>query len=226
MIIPESERSTAPLVGEKVFSHPDMVRANEYVLHEYTPPVRNVCIFVPCAKVKPYHTSPSHRNYDQVIFSVLAPEEVHIVAFGTCGVTPRELDTEYPFAHYDFVLGNCNVLSVKKRFVELESKRLYHYLEKTRNTYKHRIAYCTGDFRQAMQRACKKTDLDVTILPHAETLERCRVRGRKFEYGSLSNVHYLADLRAALLSISNASAQDVHLETLEKTVGDNDWYLL
>jgi predicted RNA-binding protein len=226
MIIPESERSPAPLVGEKVFSHPDMVRANEYVLHEYTPPVRNVCIFVPCAKVKPYHTSPSHRNYDQVIFSVLAPEEVHIVAFGTCGVTPRELDTEYPFAHYDFVLGNCNVLSVKKRFVELESKRLYHYLEKTRNTYKHRIAYCTGDFRQAMQRACKKTDLDVTILPHAETLERCRVRGRKFEYGSLSNVHYLADLRAALLSISNASAQDVHLETLEKTVGDNDWYLL
>ena len=226
MIIPESERSPAPLVGEKVFSHPDMVRANEYVLHEYTPPVRNVCIFVPCAKVKPYHTSPSHRKYDKVIFSVLAPEEVHIVAFGTCGVTPRELDTEYPFAHYDFVLGNCNVLSVKKRFVELESKRLYHYLEKTRNTYKHRIAYCTGDFRQAMQRACKKTDLDVTILPHAETLERCRVRGRKFEYGSLSNVHYLADLRAALLSISNASAQDVHLETLEKTVGDNDWYLL
>jgi predicted RNA-binding protein len=226
MIIPESERSTAPLVGDKVFSHPDMVRANEYVLREYTPPVRNVCIFVPCAKVKPYHTSPSHRNYDKVIFSVLAPEEVHIVAFGTCGVTPRELDTEYPFAHYDFVLGNCNVLSVKKRFVELESKRLYHYLEKTRNTYKHRIAYCTGDFRQAMQRACKKTDLDVTILPHAETLERCRVRDRKFEYGSLSNVHYLADLRAALLSISNASAQDVHLETLEKTVGDNDWYLL
>src|SRR5665647_3791152 len=80
MIIPESERSPAPLVGEKVFSHPDMVRANEYVLHEYTPPVRNVCIFVPCAKVKPYHTSPSHRNYDKVIFSVLAPEEVHILS--------------------------------------------------------------------------------------------------------------------------------------------------
>jgi predicted RNA-binding protein len=226
MIIPESERSAAPLVGEKVFSHPDMVRANEYVLHDYVPPLRNVCVFVPCAKVKPYHLSPSHRNYDKVIFSVLAPEEVHIVAFGTCGVTPRELDTEYPFANYDFVLGNCNVLSVKKRFVELESSRLYQYLEKTRNTYKHRIAYCTGDFREAMKRACKKTDLDVTIVPHAETLERCRVPGRKFEYGSLSNIQYLTDLRAALLSISTASPQDVPLETLEKTVGDNDWYLL
>ncbi len=226
MIIPESERSSAPLVGEKVFSHPDMERANQYVLCEYTPPMRNVCVFVPCAKVKPYHTSPSHRNYDKVIFSVLAPREVHIVAFGTCGVTPRELDTEYPFAHYDFVLGNCNVLSVKKRFVELESSRLYKYLEKTRNTYRHRIAYCTGDFRKAMQRACQKTDLEVTIVPHEETLERCRVRGRKFEYGSLSNVQYLTDLKAVLLSISKASPQDVPLETPEKTVGDNDWYLL
>ncbi|MGZ7194305.1 MAG: DUF5591 domain-containing protein [Halobacteriota archaeon] len=225
MIIPESERSNAPLVGEKVFSHPDMVRANEFVLREYTPPVRNVCVFVPCAKVKPYHTSPSHRNYDKVIFSVLAPEEVHIVTFGTCGITPRELDTEYPFAHYDFVLGDCNILSVKKRFVELESMRLYRYLEKTRNTYKHRIAYCTGDFRQAMQKACTKTELDVTIMPRAETLERCRVRGRKFEYGSLSNVHYLADLRAALLTVPNTSAQDGPLETPEKTLGDNDWYL-
>ena len=67
--------------------------------------MRNVCVFVPCAKVKPYHTSPSHRNYDKVIFSVLAPEEVHIVTFGTCGITPRELDTEYPFAHYDLYLA-------------------------------------------------------------------------------------------------------------------------
>jgi len=226
MIIPESERSAAPLIGEKIFAHPDMVRANEYVLREYKPPVRHVCVFVPCAKVKPYHTSPSHRNYDKVIFSVLAPEEVHIVAFGTCGVTPRELDAEYPFANYDFVLGNCNALSVKKRFVELESDRLYQYLEKTRNNYRHRIAYCTGDFREAMQRACTKTDLDVTIMPRAETLERCRVRGRKFEYGSLSNVEYLADLRDALLSTSQNSPQDAPLAKLENTVGDNDWYLL
>jgi archaeosine synthase len=226
MIIPESERSAAPLVGETVFSHPDIDRANEYVLCEYTPPQRTVCVFVPCAKVKPYHTSPSHRNYDKVIFSVLTPEEVHIVAFGTCGVTPRELDTEYPFAHYDFVLGNCNVTSVKKRFVELESRRLRRYLEKTRSTYLHRIAYCVGDFREAMVKACNKTDLDVTIVPHKETLERCRVRGRKFEYGSLSNVQYLADLHNALLSISAASPHEARLENLEKTGGDNDWFLL
>jgi archaeosine synthase len=226
MIIPESERSTQPLVGAKIFSHPDMVRANEFVLNEYVPPRRDVCVFVPCAKVKPYRTSPSHRNYDKVIFSVFAPEDVHIVAFGTCGVTPRELDTEYPFTDYDFVLGDCNVLSVKKRFIELESRRLVRYLKRTRSNYRHRVAYCTGDFRKAMMKACEKSETRVIIVPHKETLERCRLRNRKFEYGSLSNAQYLVDLSDVLLSIRGASAGDMRLKGLEKTVGDDDWYLL
>jgi archaeosine synthase len=226
MIIPESERSSLPLVGEKVFAHPDMVRANEYVLCDYVAPVREVLIFVPCAKVKPYHTSPSHQNYDKVIFGVLAPEDVHIVAFGTCGVTPRELDAEYPFANYDFVLGDCDVVSVKKKFIEMEGARLYRYLEKTRSNYCHRIAYCTGDFRKAMQQACEMTDLAVTILPRQETLERCRVRGRRFEYGSLSNAHYLADLKDALCSLVVDPSEDVQFGTLKKVLFDDDWYIL
>ncbi|HYA32916.1 MAG TPA: DUF5591 domain-containing protein [Candidatus Bathyarchaeia archaeon] len=225
MIIPPAERSRAPLVGEKVFAHPDMVRANEYVLRDYEPPMRHILIFVPCAKVKPYHTSPSHRNYDEVIFSVAAPEEVHIVAFGTCGVAPRELDEEYPFADYDFVLGDCDVVSVRKKFVELESVRLYRYLEKTRANYCHRIAYCIGDFRKAMQRACEMTDLAVTILPTEETLARCRVRGRRFEYGSLSKSHYLAELKDTLRALTPDAVDDVRVEVLAKVLYDDDWYI-
>jgi predicted RNA-binding protein len=176
--------------------------------------------------VKPYHTSPSHQNYDKVIFSVLEPEEVHIVAFGTCGVTPRELDIEYPFADYDFVLGDCDILSVKRRFIDLESARLHRYLEKTRSNYRHRVAYCTGDFRKAMQKTCEMTDLAVTILPRQETLESCRVRGRRFEYGSLSNPRYLADLKDALRSLVGPPREDVQVGTLAKAVYDYDWYLL
>lgn len=225
MIIPDAERSQIPLVGEKIFVHPDMVRANEYILQEYTAPTRKACIFVPCAKVKPYHTSPSHHNYDATIFSILDPEEVHIVAFGTCGVTPRELDAEYPFAHYDFVLGDCNVTSVKKRFIELESARLYRYLEKTRGSYQHRAAYCTGDFRTAMERACQMTDIDVVILPRQETLERHRVVGRKFEYGSLSNTAYLDDLRDALLEMSPLRPREMPQDAIIEAPRDHDWYL-
>ncbi|MGZ4916710.1 MAG: DUF5591 domain-containing protein [Halobacteriota archaeon] len=225
MIIPDTDRSPLPLKGDKIFVHPDMVRANEYVLREYSPPTRKVCIFVPCAKIKPYHTSPSHHNYDAIIFSVLPPEDVHIVAFGTCGVTPRELDAEYPFAHYDFVLGDCNVTSVKKRFIELEGTRLCRYLEKTRTSYQHRLAYCTGDFRTAMERACQMTNIDVAVLPRQETLEQHRVPGRKFEYGSLSKGAYLADLNDALQELSSRSPRDVPHETIIEAPRDHDWYL-
>ncbi len=226
MIIPEEERSDKPLAGEKVFSHPDMIRANEYILTEYVAPVRDICIFVPCAKVKPYHTSPSHKNYDRVILSILKPEQVHIVTFGTCGVTPRELDAEYPFTSYSFVLGDCNVTSVKKQFVELESDRLYRYLEKTRHNYKYRIAYCSGDFRKAMVNACEMTDIEVAIVPKDETLEKFRVRGRKFEYGSLSKVQYLNDLKDVLRSIYPDVHADFEVECETRPLLDNDWYLV
>jgi len=226
MIIPEEERSSKPLKGEKVFSHPDMIRANEYVLIEYVAPVRDMCIFVPCAKVKPYHTSPSHKNYDRVILGILKPEQVHIVTFGTCGVTPRELDAEYPFTSYSFVLGNCNVMSVKEQFIELESDRLLRYLEKTRHNYKYRIAYCSGDFRKAMLKAREMTDIEVAIVPKDETLEKYRVRGRKFEYGSLSKVQYLNDLKDAISSKYPDAHADFDFEDEKRPLLDNDWYLV
>jgi predicted RNA-binding protein len=35
MIIPEYERSSEPMKGERVLTHPDMQRANEWILREY-----------------------------------------------------------------------------------------------------------------------------------------------------------------------------------------------
>lgn len=84
-IIPEDERSDLPLDTDEVIYHPDMIRANEWVLSEYKAPVRDVCIFVPCAKKKPYHESPSHKIFDKVIFGLLGPEQVHVVVFEHAG---------------------------------------------------------------------------------------------------------------------------------------------
>ena len=77
-----------------------------------------------------------------------------------------------------------------------------------------------------MQQACEMTDIAVTILPRQETLERCRVRGRRFEYGSLSNAQYLADLKDALRSLVVDPREDVQVGTLVKALYDHDWYLL
>lgn len=225
MIIPEDERSKEPIRGERVLTHPDMIKANEWILSEaYRPPQREFCIFVPCAKVKPYHTSPSHKMYDRIIYSILSPEEVHIVTFGTCGVTPRELDEEYPFMNYEFMLGRCNVASVKDEFVRNESRRLARYLEKTRGCYRHRIAYCIGDFRRAMEKALTLTDIRVDIVPKPETLEANIQPDRPFKYGSLSRRPYLQDLSDILTALKGIPRRTVGVT--ERSINDTDWYLI
>ncbi|HML26232.1 DUF5591 domain-containing protein [Methanomethylovorans sp.] len=223
-IIPENERSTEPLDTDMVIYHPDMKRANEWVLTEYEPPVRDFCIFVPCAKKKPYHESPSHKIFDRLIFGILEPEMVHIVVFGTCGVTPRELDTQYPFMDYQFMMGKCNVSKIKRDFILMESKRLARYLEKTKNNYKHRIAYCIGDFRTAMEKAVEMTSISVTIVPKIETIERNIQPGKSFVFGSLNQKDYLQDLAEAISK--PLGRQVIEVKGKEEIINDNDWYVL
>ncbi len=223
-IIPENERSAEPLDTDMVIYHPDMKRANEWVLTEYEPPVRDFCIFVPCAKKKPYHESPSHKIFDRLIFGMLEPEMVHIVVFGTCGVTPRELDTQYPFMDYQFMMGKCNVSKIKRDFILMESKRLARYLEKTKNNYKHRIAYCIGDFRTAMEKAIEMTSISVTIVPKIETIERNIQPGKSFVFGSLNQKDYLQDLAEAISKPLGRSA--IEVKEKEEIINDNDWYVL
>lgn len=223
-IIPENERSTEPLDTDMVIYHPDMKRANEWVLTEYEPPVRDFCIFVPCAKKKPYHESPSHKIFDRLIFGILEPEMVHIVVFGTCGVTPRELDTQYPFMDYQFMMGKCNVSKIKRDFILMESKRLARYLEKTKNNYKHRIAYCIGDFRTAMEKAVEMTSISVTIVPKIETIERNIQPGKSFVFGSLNQKDYLQNLAEAISK--PLGRQVIEVKGKEEIINDNDWYVL
>lgn len=223
-IIPINDRSTEPLDTDMVIYHPDMKKANEWVLTEYQPPIRDFCIFVPCAKKKPYHESPSHKIFDRLIFSILEPEMVHIVVFGTCGITPRELDTQYPFMDYQFMMGKCNVSKIKRDFIEMESERLARYLEKTKSNYKHRIAYCIGDFRTAMEIAVEIASIDVTIVPKLETIEKNVQPSKSFIYGSLNQKDYLQDLAEA---ISKALGKETALvQENEDIVNDNDWYVL
>ncbi|AFV25017.1 hypothetical protein Mpsy_2817 [Methanolobus psychrophilus R15] len=224
-IIPENERSNIPLDTEELIYHPDMIRANEWVLTEYTPPVRDICIFVPCSKKKPYHESPSHKIFDRIIFSLFEPEDVHVVVFGTCGITPREIDTEYPFMDYQFIMGKCNVAKVKRDFLKMESERLAAYLEKTRDTYKHRIAYCIGDFRKAMEMALQMTDVQVTIVPKEETIAQNLQPQRKFIYGSLNQKKYLKDFYDAIASAAGKPSLDIDLDDGE-CAEDDDWFRL
>ena len=227
-IIPDDERSSEPLDTENIIHHPDMVRANEWILSEYEIPSRKICIFIPCSKKKPYHESPSHQKFDEIIFSKLSPENVHVVTFGTCGVVPRELDVEYPFMNYSFMMGQCNVAKVKRDFLKTETKRIAEYLEHTKENYEYRIAYCIGDFREAMMRASEQTQIPVSIVPKSETIEKNIQPNKKFIYSSLSCSDYLFDFSQVVTDAVKQTGipekPDIVISKSDDDFEDTEWY--
>lgn len=200
MIIPQDERSWEPLEGEGVLTHPDMRRAWKWIFEEYEPPKRELVIFIPCSVQKPYSQSPSHKLFRRIIFSLVPEERVHIVVFGTCGIVPGEFESEYPFAHYKFMMGKARK-EVKEQFIIQEKEILAKYLEKTRDKYTHRIAYCLGDFRKAMELAVEKTGIEMQIFPLEETLLDNFQGDKDFHFGSLFQKGYLNDLAQGIAKV-------------------------
>ncbi|MBP2145035.1 archaeosine synthase [Methanofollis sp. W23] len=193
-------RSRPPAIATGIppFFRPEFEEAYQFILHHYQVPAREVAVFVPCSVKKPYSTSPSHRLFDRVIFQALPPEEVHVVVFGTCGVVPRELELMYPYASYRYMLGRCPDPAVHRSFLRIETVRLEGYLKKTAGTYRHRVAYCLGEFRKAMQAASARTGVPVTLAPSDELIAACRDPAARFPDGSLSTAEYLEEFTAVL----------------------------
>ncbi|MDD4254277.1 MAG: DUF5591 domain-containing protein, partial [Methanofollis sp.] len=169
-----SEEREPIWAGTPPFFRPEFEEAFQFIIRDYTVREREVAIFLPCSVHKPYSTSPSHRLFDRVIADAISPERVHKVVFGTCGVVPRELERMYPYASYRYMLGRSPDPAVHRSFLRIETVRVAAYLEKTRTTYRRRVAYCLGEFREAMRAASARTGVPVTLVPSDETIARCR----------------------------------------------------
>lgn len=193
-----SERREPIWAGTPPFFRPEFEEAFQFIIRDYAVSRRDVAIFLPCSVHKPYSTSPSHRLFDRVIAASISRERVHRVVFGTCGVVPRELERMYPYASYRYMLGRSPDPAIHRSFLRIEAVRIAAYLEKTRGTYGRRVAYCLGEFREAMKEASARTGVPVTLVPSDETIARCRDPTARFPDGSLSSAEYLEEFAAVL----------------------------
>jgi len=193
-----TNNTTLRPISAPAFYHPAFETAHRFIIDDYRVPEKEICIFLPCSMKKPYSESPGHRVFSGVISSVLPEESYHIVVFGTCGVVPRELERMYPFAHYRFMLGKVKDPRVKRDFHRIETARIIAYLEKTRDLYKKRVAYCLGDFREAMEEAVQECGVQVTILPSKENIVANIREDLPFKQGSLHMQEYLDEFREEL----------------------------
>lgn len=194
----KQENQRHGILTDPSFYHPAFEEAYRFIIDRYPVPKRRIGVFLPCSMKKPFSTSPSHRIFDRVIFSELAEEDVHLVVFGTCGVVPRELERMYPFTHYRYMLGKCTDPRVKRDFYTIETHRLIGYLKKTEHCYEHRIAYCIGGFRKAMEQASKESGIPVTLVPSDRTIRENSREELRFSEGSLHMEAYLREFRSEL----------------------------
>lgn len=190
---------------EPPFYLPQFEEAYRYIIDVYEISPRDTAVFIPCAVRKPYSTSPSHKLFHKMFGEVFFdPSSYHVVIFGTCGTVPAELELMYPFAHYHYMLGNVKNSRIKDDFLRIETRRIVGYLEKTRDTYTKRIAYCIGIFRAAMEAAVAETGIHVEIYPTRPVIDKLYDADCPFPEGSLSMQEYLDEFRQALIAMRDA----------------------
>jgi archaeosine synthase len=195
-----------PILTDPPFYLREFEQSYRYIIDEYDVAPKDIAIFMPCAVRKPYSASPSHQLIRMIISQVFSEPQYHIVIFGTCGIVPAELEEMYPYAHYKYMLGKCKDQKVLDDFLAIETDRVAGYLEKTRDTYKFRIAYCIGLFREAMIRGSEKSGVKIDmILPTRDMINKVVEEGDcVFEEGSLSMDEYLGEFTSELIRFRNA----------------------
>jgi predicted RNA-binding protein len=211
------EEGGKPCLTGPPFYLPEFERSYRYIIDEYEVEPREIAIFMPCAVRKPYSQSPSHQLIRMIVGQVLDPSQYHIVVFGTCGIVPAELEEMYPFAHYKYMLGKCSDETIRADFLTIETERVAGYLEKTRHTYRYRIGYCLGLFREALVRGSEKAGVPIDlILPSREKIDRViEEEDCTFQEGSLSMDDYLGEFCDELVRFRNT----VYLDNARRRQG-------
>lgn len=176
--------------------------AYRFIIDDYVVAPKEIALFLPCAVRKPYSQSPSHKLFRKIIDGILTPADYHIVVFGTCGTVPAELECMYPYRNYHYMLGKTTDERIRRDFHRIEAYRLKGYLEKTRETYRHRLAYCIGPFRRAMVEAMEATGIVVDLLPSDPMIERLYDIECPFPEGSLSMQGYINEFREGLAGLA------------------------
>lgn len=122
----------------------------------YTPPDgRDVLLFLPCAKSKPYGDSPFHRAISAALKGL--ETKVHVCTISEeVGIVPRELEHQVP--PYDTYPN--------EEGIERASRALSSYLCMHRSQYRCAVAYATSrTFRQIVHRAEALSGIELHLLP-------------------------------------------------------------
>lgn len=154
----------------EALTHPFFEVWQDYLARFYKKPdVKKSVLFLPCSYKKPYSRSPTHRVILKRLTALPNYAELHQVMISNPGVIPREFESKYPFAHYDWPEWE-ETEDIKKMYVNVTSRRIEKYLKVQK--YKKVFGYLkpSSESIKALRKACKKLKIKLIecIPPDAE----------------------------------------------------------
>ncbi|MBW6461705.1 MAG: DUF5591 domain-containing protein [DPANN group archaeon] len=162
--IPEKLKCELKGANEKNLTHPYYEIWQDYFQRFYTPPkIKDTILFLPCAFRKPYSQSRTHKDILKRIQNMHFYARLHQVMISNPGIIPREFESKYPFAHYDWPEWQ-ETADLKKIYIEITQKRIENYLKA--HKYKKYLCYFKPESESyiALKNACKKLDINLVQL--------------------------------------------------------------
>ena len=165
--------------GDELFNHQSVKEFFENLLEGWRPSKgKNIALYLGCSHHKPFSESFMHKkvvgmlkkhNLRDIVQQYILSEPLTIC--------PRELETHFPAAHYDFPPGKLGEKG-RKIFVE----RLRKFLLKAQRLHTHHIVFAPNHHKQIFKEASFNL-INPNFVPY--------------------NVYYLPKLLHALKSLNN-----------------------
>jgi len=163
-------------VGEGYLTHPHFEVWQDYILRWYeVPRDKEIILFLPCSHRKPYSISETHRKIIKRLNELNLRKKIHEIMLSNAGLVPREFENLYPFNAYDWD-EKLETEEIKKRYIEVTSKRIENYLKAHGHRYKGILCFLKYDSESynALKIACDKLNLEFRNLLREKTYEKIK----------------------------------------------------
>ena len=176
------------LYGANKFNltHPYYEVWQEYLADFYIPPkVKEHVLILPCSYRKPYSMSKTHKAIITRLKGAYSYGKIHQIMVSNPGLIPREFESKYPFAKYDWPEAQ-ETPNIKKLYTVVTQARIENYLKNHKDYYSYnskKPVFCYLKYEAesyiALKNACKNLDISLINLVDKDTYDLFKKQGMK-----------------------------------------------
>jgi predicted RNA-binding protein len=153
-------------VSQNILDHTHFRDAQAWIVAQKY--AADVCLFLPCHRVKPYVFTPTIR---EVVATIPTDVCIEPIVLSVPGVVPVRYSAMYPFAFYDWDPDDERTATVVAYEHHLE-QRVGEFFERHRRSFRRFVGYFRPASSEAivLQRAARRADVEIILVPRATTV--------------------------------------------------------